>query len=291
MASGAPLAATTTSSPLPVRQAWLTASSAGRQRVLPHQRPARVQVLGVLDQPVARLVQRALHRVERIALARQDRVLEQAVERLGERAVASGARSTAPPAWRAARSVIWFCGERAGLVDAQDGGRAQRLDRRHAAREHVAARDPPRAQREEDGEHDRELLGQDGHRHRDAGEEALLPDLGPAAAREREGHHHDRAGHEPDDGEDRGPGARSPSAGGVGSGSTCCSALPILPSSERAPVATTSAMPCPAVTRVPEKTEGRSSPPGRSSAPAHRRTAPCGPAPTRRSAATRRSRG
>ena len=85
-----------------------------------------------------------------------------------------------------------------------------------------------------------------------------------------EGHHHERAGHEPHDGEgaDQAPGLFCRR---VGSGSTCSSALPILPSSERRPVATISAMPCPAVTRVPEKTEGRSSPPGVSSARASTR--------------------
>ena len=52
----------------------------------------------------------------------------------------------------------------------------------------------------------------------------------------------------------------------VGSGLVCSSALPILPSSVRGPVAAISTMPCPDVTRVPENTEGKSSPPGRSSA-------------------------
>lgn len=47
--------------------------------------------------------------------------------------------------------------------------------------------------------------------------------------------------------------------------STVCSALPILPISVSSPVVTTSVMPWPSTTRVPEKTAGRSGQPGRDS--------------------------
>ena len=52
----------------------------------------------------------------------------------------------------------------------------------------------------------------------------------------------------------------------VGSAFVCSRALPILPSSVRGPVAAISTMPWPEVTKVPENTEGKSSPPGRSRA-------------------------
>ena len=109
MASGAPLVATTTSSSLAAAPGVAHGQQAGRERVLAHQRPARMQVLRVLDEPVARLVERALHRIERVALARQDRVLEEAVQLLRERP-RRGRRGR----WRcrpmaSLRSVIWFC--------------------------------------------------------------------------------------------------------------------------------------------------------------------------------------
>ncbi len=53
---------------------------------------------------------------------------------------------------------------------------------------------------------------------------------------------------------------------GVASIFTAASDFPIFPNSVETPTATTSAIPCPAVTRVPENTDGRSSPPGRSMA-------------------------
>ena len=180
---------------------------AGGQRILSCQRPARMQVLRVLDQPVSRHVQRPLHRVEGVALARQDRVLEEVVQLLGERAAERREVDGAAGDGKLSQGHL-VLRERARLVDAKDRGGPQRLDRRHPPREHVAARDPPGAQRQEDRQHDRELLGERGHGHRDAGEETLLPDVGAASAREREGHHHERAGHEPHDGEgaDQAPG-------------------------------------------------------------------------------------
>ena len=51
----------------------------------------------------------------------------------------------------------------------------ERLDDRRAPGEHVLVRHPPRAERHEDGEDDRELLREQRHRGRDAGEQALEP--------------------------------------------------------------------------------------------------------------------
>ena len=72
-------------------------------------------------------------------------------------------------------TAMRFSRERAGLVDAEHGRRAERLDRRHAPREHPLPRDPPRAQREEHREHHRKLLRQDRHRQREAGEQPVEP--------------------------------------------------------------------------------------------------------------------
>ena len=91
-----------------------------------------MQVLRVLDQPVSRHVQRPLHRVEGVALARQDRVLEEAVQLLGERA-AEVARSMVLPGPAKLSQGHLVLRERARLVDAKDRGGPQRLDRRHAA--------------------------------------------------------------------------------------------------------------------------------------------------------------
>ena len=63
-------------------------------------------------------------------------------------------------------------GQRAGLVGAQHGGRAQRLDRGGAPRQHARPRDAPRAHRHEDGQHDRKLLRQHRHAERNAGQHA-----------------------------------------------------------------------------------------------------------------------
>ena len=80
-------------------------------------------------------------------------------------------------------------GEGAGLVHAEHGGRAQGLDRRHAPGQNLVLRDAPRAEREEDGQHHRELLRQDGHGEGDPRQEALEP----VAAGQAVDDHDDRA--------------------------------------------------------------------------------------------------
>ena len=51
-------------------------------------------------------------------------------------------------------------GQRAGLVHAQHGGRAQRLDGRHAAGEHMLLGNAPGAQGQENRQHHREFFRQ-----------------------------------------------------------------------------------------------------------------------------------
>jgi hypothetical protein len=261
MASGAPLDATRPRRRA-VLQAWLTAS-----------RPGVSGYSRTSDQPGCRcsvflssrspgLVQRALHGIEGIALAGQDRVLEEPCNSSGA-ALRRSRGSMSVPAVASWRKVIWFWVSVPGLVDAQNRGGPQHLDRRHPSREHVAARDAPGAQRQEDGEHDRELLGQDGHGHRDAGEAPCFQTSAPPP----------RVSAKPP------PRARRPPArdGEVRTtrpvsllqhrrlGLTLLERLADLAELGACrPVATTSTMPWPAVTRVPENTEGRSSPPGRS---------------------------
>ena len=78
-------------------------------------------------------------------------------------------RSTSRPQ---AHAVL---GERAGLVDAQHGGRAKGLDDSRAPRQHLDARETPRAEREEHGQRHREFLRQHRHAERDRRQHALHP--------------------------------------------------------------------------------------------------------------------
>jgi hypothetical protein len=66
-------------------------------------------------------------------------------------------------------------GERAGLVAAQHGGGAERLDGVDAPGEHALLRQPARAEGREHGQHHRVFLGQHGHGQRDAGQQRLQP--------------------------------------------------------------------------------------------------------------------
>ena len=107
--------------------------------------------------------------------------------------------------------------------------------------------DPPGAERQEDGEDDRELLGQRGHRQRDAGQEPLLPHGGGVPPREPVDHDHQGAAGEADDRAGAGPAAPSPSAAGCSRARRRWSALPIFAElGARIPVARTSATPWPA---------------------------------------------
>jgi len=88
-------------------------------------------------------------------------------------------------------------GQGAGLVGAEHGDRAQRLDRRRAPDQCLVLGHPPRAQREEHREHHRELLRDGGDRQGQAGQDRVRQ---AAAARHEQGRHQHR-GHQRQPGE------------------------------------------------------------------------------------------
>ncbi len=142
-----------------------------RQRVAVDQLPLR-EARGDGGKALAREApERLLHRIERLALAREDAALDQLPARPVVRPFGLEHPLTRPEA----TDLHPVLRERPGLVDAQHLRRAERLDRRRAARQHALARYPPCAKRQEDGEDDGKFLGQVRHRERDAGEQAVQP--------------------------------------------------------------------------------------------------------------------
>jgi hypothetical protein len=116
-----------------------------------------VDVFGPGQVAVAEPVDRLFHRVEGLARAGQDAELHQLVNRVGQGGgLGLNLVRVVPDDQRAHRHPVLR--QRPGLVHAQDGGRPQRLDRRHAAGEDPVFRDAPGAEREEDREHNRILL-------------------------------------------------------------------------------------------------------------------------------------
>jgi hypothetical protein len=111
---------------------------------------------------------RAVHRIERLELARERSCFEQ------RRGGYAGRR----PGLGEHHAVL---SQGPGLVDAQHGRSAEHLDGRHVARQHAAPADAPGAEREKHRQHHRELLRQDRHRERKAGE-----DRGERVAAQRE---------------------------------------------------------------------------------------------------------
>ena len=76
-------------------------------------------------------------------------------------------------------------GECARFVRAENGRCAEHLDRRHPAGKHLALRDAPRPQGQEDGHHHGEFLGQRGHGQGDARQKPVQPDCRASAHRRR----------------------------------------------------------------------------------------------------------
>ena len=83
----------------------------------------------------------------------------------------STARTSSPTASVGDRHPVHR--QRAGLVDAERGRRAERLDGGHPAGQDLVLREPPRAQGEEDRQDDGELLGEHRHPEGQAREEPL----------------------------------------------------------------------------------------------------------------------
>ena len=178
MASGAPLAAMTYSLEPARLPRVRNGQELGRQGIFAEELPVLVKVLGPRERAQAEFADGLLHRVERRALARQDRELHELVKLVGKRRRAGDLeRPVRGDEARHGHPV-----ERQGprLVDAEDGRGAERLDGRDPARQDALARDPPGAEGEEHRQDHGELLRQ--HRHRDgqAGEQAF--EQAPAGA-------------------------------------------------------------------------------------------------------------
>jgi hypothetical protein len=117
-------------------------------------------------------LQRLLHRIEGLGLAREPGDLDDLAQRRGQR----GARRSLPGARRPHGGEPHpVLGEGARLVGAEHGRGAERLEGGEAAREDAVAGDPPGPDRHEDGQDDGEFLRDHRHRERDAGEEPVEP--------------------------------------------------------------------------------------------------------------------
>ena len=170
----------------------------GRERVLALERPAGVEVLGAGELLLAERVEGDLHRVERVGLAGEDAVLDELVEHLRELGAGGVGVVEGLAAGAEAPDHHAVLGQGPGLVGADHGGGSDRLHGGDAPGEHVALGDAPGAEREEDGEHHRELLGEHRHRQGDAREQAVDP-LVPGEA---PGQHQDHAEAEAPRGDD-----------------------------------------------------------------------------------------
>jgi hypothetical protein len=69
----------------------------------------------------------------------------------------------------------------AGLVDAEHGSGTQGLDGSDLSRQYIDLRQTPGAEREEYGQHDRELFGEHRHCHGDPSKTAFFPRIGCTA--------------------------------------------------------------------------------------------------------------
>ena len=149
------------------------------ERIGLHQPPVAVQVLGIGQEAVTEIVKGLLHRIERVDLACQNRHLHQGMEGFGQLAVSHRVQcqsilelDSTGGQMRHRHAVL---SQRAGLVTAQHGGRAERLDRVDAPGEHAFLGQPTRPEGREHRQHDRVLLGQHRHRQGDAGQQGLQP--------------------------------------------------------------------------------------------------------------------
>ena len=165
-----------------------------------HQLPVRMPIRG-LGQPLARQgMERPLHRVERLGRAGEQAELAQVVElRRHFRAVLRAEDVPIRQPQLDDRHPVF--GEGAGLVGAQHGGRAQRLDRRRAPRQDARQRNSPRAHRHEDGQDHRKLFRQHRHAQRNSGQHRIQPSAAHDAVEQHREHADPAAenGKQPDD--------------------------------------------------------------------------------------------
>ena len=147
-----------------------------RERILALKLPVFVQVLGPLEGALSHVQDGTFHGVEGVGLTGKDRVLDQLVKWFGKDAGQSCRGDVEVlAAGRQLADGHLVHGQRARLVDAQDGRRPQGLDSRHAPGQDLVLRHAPGAHGHEDGQDHGELLRQDAHGHGESGQEASLP--------------------------------------------------------------------------------------------------------------------
>lgn len=141
--------------------------------------------------------QGGVHRVCRLHGAGATSRVEDCLQGRGEGVIAGRAFCTGSPKRGHGHAIGR---DRAGLVDAHQGGAAQRLDPRGPPHQHPVTGQAPGAQGQEDRQDDGKLLGDQGDRHGDPGKRAL----DPQAAKKPVGQDHEpgeaeRQGPDPDD--------------------------------------------------------------------------------------------
>ncbi len=104
---------------------------------------------------LGRLAHRPIHRIDRPHRGSQRRHVHQPGKARVRRRGARRPRPALSPERGHAHAIL---GERAGLVDAQQGGGAEGFDHRGSAHQHLVLRQPPGAEREEDRQDHRELF-------------------------------------------------------------------------------------------------------------------------------------
>jgi len=134
-----------------------------------------MQVLGIGQQPLPGFRDGRLHRVEGTPVTGQHGKLQHLMQGLLQR-VGAGLHAVVrcrPGPQLPDRHAVG--GQCAGFVNAQHGGGAQQFDRRNTSGQYVFARQPPGAQAHEEREHNRQFLGKDRHRQRQARQQAMEP--------------------------------------------------------------------------------------------------------------------
>ena len=121
-------------------------------------------------------MQRLFHRVDRVSRAGEQAVRGNVMKTLRQ-LLAGGFQwpenlSCWKPQFGDGHAIF---GQGAGLVSTQHGRGAKGFDRRGTPGQHVRLRDAPSPHRHEDGQNDREFLGQHRHAERDAGENGVEP--------------------------------------------------------------------------------------------------------------------
>ena len=124
---------------------------------------------------VFELEQCLLHRVEGIFLAGKDGILRDIVTSFSDVTGTGGVKVTNLTLCKEPRNRHPVLGEGAGLIDTKHGRRTQGFDSRDLPGEDISLGNPPCSESEEDGQHDRELFGEDSHGERDAGQKSLQP--------------------------------------------------------------------------------------------------------------------